>query len=282
MIKKAVIPAAGKGTRLLPATHAQPKEMLPCGSKPTIQYVVEELKAAGIEDIIIITGPEKGALKDHLKKIKEKNGINLNFEYVEQKEPTGLAKAVGLAKKYIGNEPFIVALGDTIIYSESNGDWLKRMVELHEEKEAKVTILLEQVEARDVSKYGIVRGNQISQKVWEIQDLVEKPNLQDAPSQLAICGRYIFEPEIFAAINKTERGIDGEYQLTDTIKILIEEGAEVWGLMQSEGEVCYDIGDPTSYALAFIELSLNDEKIGDALRKYLMKKYQVMKKSDVL
>ena len=282
MIKKAVIPAAGKGTRLLPATHAQPKEMLPCGSKPTIQYVVEELQAAGIEEVLIIIGPAKGALTEHLKRIKEKNNIDLNFKDVEQKEPTGLAKAVGLAKKFIGNEPFIVALGDTIIHSESNGDWLKRMVELHEEKKAKATILLEKVDPLNVSKYGIIRGNQTGEGIWEIQDLIEKPDLKDAPSQLAICGRYIFEPDIFSAIDKTERGIDGEYQLTDAIKILIEEDAEVWGLIQQESEVRFDIGDPISYAISFIELSLKDEKIGDPLRKYLTKKYQVMKKTDVL
>ncbi len=269
MIKKAVIPAAGKGTRLLPATHAQPKEMLPCGSKPTIQYVVEELEAAGIRDVLIITGSAKRALEDHLENFFGKEETNMNLFFTRQPEPTGLAKAVELAKDFTDTDPFLVALGDTIIYSEPMGDCLKRLIQLHDKNKGKATIMLEAAAKQDVSKYGIIKGKQSTEEVWQLLDLVEKPSLQAAPSHLAICGRYIFEPDIYSAIEKIERGVGNEYQLTDAIKFLLKGGAEVWGLKIHKNEKRYDIGDLITYAISFIELSLRDPKIGDALRHYL-------------
>jgi len=288
LIKKAVIPAAGLGTRLLPATFAQPKEMLPCGRKPAIQYVIEELAAAGVKDVLIITGRAKRALEDHFdpdyslletlknsgkealhKEMEFLERLDMNFYFTRQAKPTGLADAIYLAKEWVGGEPFIVALGDTIIISEPLGQYLKRLSKLHREKSSSGVIGLENVVKEDVQKYGIIEGTEETDGKWRIKDLIEKPTPDDAPSQLAICGRYIFTDAIFPAIERTPIGIGHEKQITDSIKILIEQGAEVWGLLMKGKEKRYDIGNPTTYAIAFIELSLIDPEIGNNLRSYL-------------
>jgi len=288
MIKKAVIPAAGLGTRLLPATYAQPKEMLPCGRKPTIQYVVEELAAAGVKDILIITGRTKRALEDHfdhdlslfeklensgkiklLEEMKFIEKLHLNIFFTRQAQPTGLADAIYLAKDFIDNESFYVALGDTIILSNPLGQFLRRLMKVHSEKSAAGTIGLEKVRKEDVKNYGIISGTQTAEGIWNVKDLIEKPNIKAAPSQLAICGRYIFTSEIFSAIEKTPVGLGNEKQLTDSIIKLLDEKEEVWGLEMSTGERRYDIGNPTTYAIAFIELSLQDAEISKALKPYL-------------
>ena len=285
-IKKAVIPAAGLGTRLLPATLAQPKEMLPCGKKPTIQYVVEELKAAGVEDILFITGYAKRALEDHFdlgslirfensgksEIIKEMQTTfsNLKFFFTRQEKPIGLADAIGLAKEFVADEPFFVALGDTIIHSDEPGDYLKRLAQIHSEKSSVGTILLEEVAKIDVKKYGIIEGNKISPRVWQITNLIEKPTPEKAPSQVAVCGRYLFTSEIFKAIKKTEPGVGNEMQLTDSIRILLGEGREIWGLEIDETkERRYDIGNALTFAMAFIELCLKDREIATDLKPYL-------------
>lgn len=289
MIKKAVIPSAGRGTRLLPATYALPKEMLPCGVKPTIQYVVEELAAAGIKDILIITGRSKRALEDHfdpdptLIEALEHAGNNaileempfneklkeIHFYFTRQAKPTGLAEAVSLAKEFVDDDPFFVALGDTIIISQPSGNYLNRLAELHSEQSAVGTIGLEKVPKEDTTKYGVIKGTDYGEGIWEISDLVEKPKIEAAPSQLAICGRYIFNPDLFQAIEKTPIGIGNEKQLTDSIKILIDEGCSIWGLEMDKNEKRYDIGNPFTYSQAFIELSLQDPRINKQLRPYL-------------
>ncbi len=290
MIKKAVIPAAGLGTRLLPATYAQPKEMLPCGRKPTIQYVVEELKAAGVEDILIITGRAKRALEDHfdqdfslLERLKNSGKmalhkemrfieeLGINFYFTRQAKPTGLADAIYLAKDFVGTDSFYVALGDTIILSDPLGLFLKDLAKLHLQKGVSGTIGLEKVRKEDIQKYGIIKGTYLGERIWHIEHLIEKPSPDIAPSQLAICGRYVFTPEIFSAIEKTPIGIGNERQLTDSIKILIEEGADILGLEMSVDGRRYDIGNPITYAIAYIELSLKDPEIGDFLKLYLKK-----------
>lgn len=288
LIKKAVIPAAGLGMRLLPATYAQPKEMLPCGRIPTIQYVVEELVAAGVKDILIITGRTKRALEDHfdpdfafLEKLENSGKKELleemsffstlkkskvNIFFTRQAKPTGLADAIYLAKDFVEEEPFHVALGDTVIYTKPLGNCLHRLNQVHDKKKSSCTILLEKVKKEETQKYGIINGTKISEGIWQITDLIEKPAPDVAPSQLAICGRYIFTPQIFPAIDKTPKGIGNEKQITDSIKILLKEGAEIWGIEVDKNEERYDIGDPLTYAVSFIELSLHDPEI----RKYLV------------
>lgn len=288
MITKAVIPSAGLGTRLLPATYALPKEMLPCGKKPTIQYVVEELAAAGVKDLLIITGRAKRALEDHfdqdfnlierleqsgnkelLEEMQFIEKLKMNFYFTRQAKPTGLADAIYLARDFVGNDPFFVALGDTIIISRPLGTYLNRLAQLYFEKSAIGTIGLEKVSKEEVSKYGIIKGTEYERGIWEISDMIEKPKLETAPSQLAICGRYVFTPDLFEAIEKTSLGVGNEKQLTDSIKILIEEGYSVWGLEMNEKEKRYDIGNPFTYAIAFIELSLYDPGINKQLKPYL-------------
>lgn len=290
MITKAVIPAAGRGTRLLPATYALPKEMLPCGKKPTIQYVVEELAAAGVKDILIITGRAKGALVDHfdiddifIEKLKnsgntvlleemqnlEKLNVQIKYYFTRQAQPTGLADAIYLAKDFVGADPFFVALGDTIIISTPLGHYLNRLAQLYAKQSAIGIIGLEKVSREEVEKYGIIKGTEHDRGTWEITDVIEKPKMALAPSQVAICGRYIFTPEIFQAIEKTSIGIGNEKQLTDAIKILIEEKNTIWGLEMDKIEKRYDIGNPFTYAVAFLELSLLDPMINKQLRPYL-------------
>ncbi|MHA1277443.1 MAG: UTP--glucose-1-phosphate uridylyltransferase [Candidatus Helarchaeota archaeon] len=289
MIRKAVIPAAGLGTRLLPATYAQPKEMLPCGRKPTIQYVVEELAAAGVKDVLIITGRAKRALEDHfdqdfalLERLKNSGKtslledtrfiekLDINIFFTRQAEPTGLADALYLAKDFMGNEPFFVALGDTIIQSDPIGKFLVRLGELYSRKSCSGVIGLEKVKKKEeVRKYGIINGVKDETKAWKILDLIEKPSPEEAPSQVAICGRYLFDSSIFTAIERTKVGFGGEKQLTDSIKILIEEDKEFWGVELSEKEKRYDIGSAFTYTIAFIELSLLDPSIVDLLKPYL-------------
>ncbi len=298
MIRKAVIPSAGRGTRLLPATYALPKEMLPCGKKPTIQYVVEELAAAGVKDILIITGRAKGALEDHfdpdasLIEMLEHSGnkalleemrfiekLKVNFFFTRQAKPTGLADAIYLAKDFIDDDPFLVALGDTIIISTPLGHYLNRLAQLNSTQSALGTIGLEKVSKEEVEKYGIIKGTEHNKGTWKLTDVIEKPKKELAPSQMAICGRYIFTPEIFKAIEKTSIGVGNEKQLTDSIKILIEEGNSIWGLEMSENEKRYDIGNPFTYAVAFLELSLLDPGINKQLRPYLkdlVKKIQLI------
>ncbi|MHA1651784.1 MAG: UTP--glucose-1-phosphate uridylyltransferase, partial [Candidatus Helarchaeota archaeon] len=290
VIKKAVIPAAGLGTRLLPATYAQPKEMLPCGRKPTIQYVVEELAAAGVKDILIITGRAKRALEDHFdqdfslferlknsgktalhKEMQFIEKLGVNFYFTRQANPTGLADAIYLAKDFVGTDSFYVALGDTIILSDPLGLFLKDLAKLHLQKGVSGTIGLEKVRKEDIQKYGIIKGTYLGERIWHIEYLIEKPSPDIAPSQLAICGRYVFTPEIFSAIEKTPIGIGNERQLTDSIKILIKEGADILGLEMSDAGRRYDIGNPITYAIAYIELSLEDPEIGDFLKLYLKK-----------
>ncbi len=289
LIKKAIIPAAGLGTRLFPATYAQPKEMLPCGRKPTIHYVVEELAAAGVKDILIITGRAKRALEDHfdpdyhlldrlkksgksalLEDIKFIDELDLNFFFTRQAEPTGLADAIYLAKDFMDGEPFFVALGDTVIQSDPLGNFLIRLDELYTQKSCSGVIGLEKVQKKeDIRKYGIISGKQDEMDRWRITDLIEKPAPEEAPSQVAICGRYIFNSSIFSAIEKTKPGYGNEKQLTDSIKILIEEGSEFWGLELSDDEKRYDIGNAFTYSIAFIELSLLDPTIAAQLKPYL-------------
>jgi len=281
-IKKAVIPAAGLGTRFLPATKAQPKEMLPIVDKPTIQFIVEEAINSGIEDIIIVTGRNKRAIEDHfdrsveLESFLSNNGKGelldmvqgiaqmVDIYYVRQKEALGLGHAIYCARKFIGNEPFAVLLGDDIIHSEV--PCLKQMIHIYEKYGSSV-VGVKEVPLEDTSKYGIVDGTAFEDSLYRALDLVEKPKPQDAPkTRLAIMGRYILNPEIFAILENLPPGKGGEIQLTDGLKELAKN-QEILAY-EFEGQR-YDVGDKLGFIQATIEYALRREDLAEPLMQYL-------------
>lgn len=288
-IFKAVIPAAGLGTRLLPATKSQPKEMLPVGRKPTIQYVVEELEAAGINQVLIITGQKKRAIEDHFDRdpelircLEERENYeliealsheesNVQLFYTRQSEQLGTAHAIGLAKNFVDKEPFVVCLGDSIIKSDQPGSFLKRLMETHERRNASVTIAFQEVKREDVVRYGIAAPDPeySGNAEFRLRGLVEKPPVDAAPSNLAISARYVFGPEVFHAIKETPCK-KGEYQITDSIRLLMETH-EVWGLRLGPGEKRFDVGGFESYFKAFLTFALEDEEVGQNFREYALK-----------
>jgi UTP--glucose-1-phosphate uridylyltransferase len=283
-VKKAIIPAAGLGTRFLPATKAQPKEMLPIVDKPTIQYIIEEAVASGIEEILIITGRNKKCIEDHFDKSIELElelekagkadllelvrGISdmVDIHYIRQKEPRGLGHAIYCARTFVGNEPFAVLLGDDVVDSET--PCLKQLIDCF--GEYKTTILGVQTVAKEnVSKYGIVDGIHIEDKVYKVKDLVEKPSIEEAPSNVAILGRYIITPEIFNILGNTKPGKNGEIQLTDALKTLISK--EAMYAYNFEGKR-YDVGDKLGFLEATIEFALKKEELRADFIDYLNSK----------
>jgi UTP--glucose-1-phosphate uridylyltransferase len=292
LIRKAIIPAAGLGTRFLPATKAQPKEMLPIVDKPAIQYIVEEAIASGIEDIIIVTGRNKRAIEDHFDRSvelemmlaeKEKKdllslvediGRMADIHYIRQKEPLGLGHAVLCARKFIGNEPFAVLLGDDIM--QSDPPCLAQMMRLYEQSHSPI-VAVTKVPYEDVSKYGIISPltganlNQWSEDSIRIADLVEKPDRADAPSNLAIVGRYILDPSVFDILEHSTPSRGGEIQLTDALREL-NVNHPMLALLYSGKR--YDVGDKFGFIQATIELALQKEELEADLKAYLMKMVQ--------
>lgn len=282
-IRKAVIPAAGLGTRFLPATKAQPKEMLPIVDKPAIQYIVEEAVASGIEEIAIIISRGKSSIENHFDKsyeledaLQEKNKLDVleevrkisnlaNISYIRQQEPRGLGDAILCAKKFVGYEPFAVLLGDDII--DSDPPALKQMIDVFEYWSSSI-IAVQTVPKQDVSKYGIVkpRGGGIDQNIYNIDELVEKPSLKEAPSRLAVMGRYILRPEIFQALEQTPIGQGGELQLTDAINILNQQQAIFAYNFNGKR---YDVGDKLGFIKATIDFALNREDLQDEVFQYM-------------
>lgn len=288
-IRKAVIPAAGLGTRFLPATKAQPKEMLPIVDKPTIQFIVEEAVASGIEDIIIVTGRNKRAIEDHfdrsveletfLEKAEKSELLSLvqdisrmaDIFYVRQKEALGLGHAIYSARKFIGNEPFAVLLGDDIIRSEV--PCLRQMINIYERYGASI-VGVQEVPLEETSKYGIVDGESLGERIYRARDLVEKPSPKDAPAtRLAIMGRYILNPEIFDILENLKPGKGGEIQLTDGLREL--------GMLQEimaydfDGRR-YDVGDKLGFVQATIEYGLLHDDISLELKTYLQELVCIM------
>ena len=281
-IKKAVIPAAGLGTRFLPATKAQPKEMLPIVDKPAIQYIVEEAVQSGIEDILIITGRNKRAIEDHFDKsveleltLEEKEDRELldlvrnisslaNIHYIRQKEPKGLGHAIYCAKTFINNEPFAVLLGDDIVDSKTK-PCLQQLIDIYNEYGTSI-IGVQEVPKADVSKYGIVSGKMVDERLYKVNNLVEKPSIEDAPSNIAILGRYIIEPEIFEILEHTKPGAGGEIQLTDALKELSTK-QDIYAYI-FEGRR-YDIGNKLGFLQATVEFALKREDLKDAFIAYL-------------
>lgn len=281
-IRKAVIPAAGLGTRFLPATKAQPKEMLPIVDKPTIQYIVEEAVSSGIEDIIIVTGRNKRAIEDHfdrsveLEGFLEKGGKEdlldmvqdiarlVDIYYVRQKEALGLGHAIYCARKFIGDEPFAVLLGDDVIHSEV--PCLRQMLNHYERYGASI-VGVQKVPLEETSKYGIVDGTQFNDRLYRANDFVEKPQPEDAPqSRLAIMGRYLLNPEIFDILERLEPGKGGEIQLTDGIKEL----GKIQEILAYDFEgQRYDVGDKLGFVQATIEYALRRKELSEDLMAYL-------------
>ena len=280
-VTKAVIPAAGLGTRFLPATKAQPKEMLPVVDKPAIQYVVEEAVAAGIDDILIITGRNKRSLEDHFDRnfeleyqlqSKGKTGdlaevVELaelaDIHFVRQGEPLGLGHAVSVARKHVGNEPFVVMLGDDIM--DDHSTVLPDMIKQFGETGSSIVALME-VPPESISAYGCAAVDDREGSLCRITGIVEKPAVEDAPSNLAVMGRYLFTPEIFAELEHVEPGVGGEIQLTDAIAGLLGHH-DVYGWTFCDGR--YDIGKKIDYLRATVELALQREDLGPEFRQFL-------------
>lgn len=268
-VRKAVIPAAGIGSRFLPATKAQPKEMLPVVHKPVIQYVIEEAVSSGIKEILIVTGRGKRAIEDHLDK-GIKNGYSLeldkllesvNIFYTRQKEPKGLGDAVYHARSFVEDEPFALLLGDTITIPPCT----KEIIEKYNEYKTSI-ISVEEVPPEKISSYGIIKGKNIEESMYMIQDMVEKPKPEEAPSNIGIIGRYILTPEIFDCIKLTKSGKGGEIQITDSMRIL-REREKMYACVYSGKR--YDIGSKLDWLKANIELSLKDDEFGAELKQFL-------------
>ena len=281
-VRKAIIPAAGLGTRFLPATKAMPKEMLPIVDKPTIQYIVEEAIESGIEDIIIVTGKGKRAIEDHFDSAfeleenlarKEKFELleevrkpgNVDIHYIRQKEPRGLGHAIWCARKFIGNEPFAVLLGDDIVQAKVPS--LKQLMNMYDKVGSSV-IGVQPVPMEETNRYGIIDPSRQDGRMYEVRNFVEKPPVELAPSNLAILGRYILTPEIFDLLENQETGSGGEIQLTDAIQRL-NSFQNVFAY-DFEG-IRYDVGEKFGFIKTTIEMALSREELRDDLLEYLVK-----------
>jgi UTP--glucose-1-phosphate uridylyltransferase len=282
----AVVPVAGQGTRLLPLTKSQPKEMLPVGSKPVAQYVVEELTRCGVRRVLFVTGPGKTAIENHFdingeliaflrETGKEDLLQELEFErkdveyfYTRQRRQLGLGHAVLCARALVGSQPFVVALGDSIIGVHAQSEIVRRLVEQFERSGADAVIAFEPVPREDVVQYGIARPAGPPEGAFALADIVEKPSVAEAPSNLAVAARYVFSPAVFDALTRTPPGKGGEIQLTDAIRLLIREGGKVMGLRLPPGESRFDIGNFESYFRSFVEFAFADPQYGEKLRAF--------------
>lgn len=287
-VRKAIIPAAGLGTRFLPATKAQPKEMLPIVDKPTIQYIIEEAVEAGIQDIIIVTGRNKRSIEDHfdrsieLELELEKSGKQemldmvkeisdmANIHYIRQKEPRGLGHAILAAQHFIGDEPFAVLLGDDVVISKQ--PCLGQMLDVFHEYQTSI-LGVQTVPHEVVNKYGIIAGKQVDERVYKVQDMVEKPSLEEAPSNVAVLGRYIITPEIFPFLETQDAGKGGEIQLTDALKRLAKEQAMY--AYDFKGHR-YDVGSKIGFLQANVEFALRDATLKEEVKEYLERLHENM------
>lgn len=280
-VTKAIIPAAGLGTRFLPATKAQPKEMLPIVDKPTIQYIIEEAVAAGIQDIIIVTGRNKRSIEDHfdrsielelelersgklemLEMVKDISEM-ANIHYIRQKEPRGLGHAILTARHFIGDEPFAVLLGDDVVISKQ--PCLGQMLDVYNEYRTSI-LGVQTVPHEVVNKYGIIAGKQVDDRVYKVQDMVEKPAIDEAPSNVAVLGRYIIMPDIFEFLETQEAGKGGEIQLTDALKRLAKEQAMY--AYDFKGHR-YDVGTKIGFIQANVEFALRNDSLKKEMKEYL-------------
>ena len=286
-VRKAIIPAAGLGTRFLPATKSLPKEMLPIVDKPTLQYIIEEAINSGIEEILIITGRSKKSIEDHFDKsveleleLEQKGKTEMlemvreisnmvNIHYIRQKEPKGLGHAIHCAKSFIGDEPFAVLLGDDIVDSET--PCLKQLISAYDEYKTSV-LGVQEVAKKDTDKYGILDCKHIEDRVYKVKDMVEKPKVEEAPSNIAILGRYIITPAIFDILENQAPGKGGEIQLTDALKTLGQ--SEAIYAYNFEGKR-YDVGDKLGFLEATIDFALKRDNLRDRLMEYMQSKFKV-------
>lgn len=281
-VRKAVFPAAGLGTRFLPATKASPKEMLPLVDKPLIQYSVEEAVESGIESVLIVTGREKGAIENHFdiafeleQNLKEKGKKEMfavarkvseitKIFYTRQRQALGLGHAIYQAKDFVHDEPFAVLLADDVVDSEKPA--LKQMIEVFEKYQAPVIATM-QVEGEAISRFGVIDAEEVEENVFKIKDMVEKPKFADAPSDLAIIGRYILTPDVFDAIERTEKGAGGEIQITDAMRLMLEEGKPFYAVKLQGNR--HDAGDKLGFLIATVEFALKRDDLGGDFRNYL-------------
>jgi len=286
-IRSAIVPVAGLGTRLLPATKSQPKEMLPVARKPIVQYVAEELVANGIEQILFVTGRGKTSIENHFdhdpelarllaaankqELLEELSAVELDakFFYTRQRLQRGLGDAVLCGEHFAGEEPFVVALGDSIIGLNAGSQAVSRMAELFQERHASCVLAVEEVPPEETVHYGVIEAADSEGEVFRVANLVEKPPPGRAPSNLAIAGRYIFSPLIFDMIRRVRPDSRGEIQLTDAIQLMCEEGRRVLALKLPPAEKRYDIGNFASYFATFVEFALADPDYGPGLRETL-------------
>lgn len=283
VVKKAVIPAAGLGTRFLPATKAQPKEMLPIVDKPTLQYIIEEAVASGVEEILIITGRNKKSIEDHFDKSVELElelenkgktdlleivrGISnmVNIHYIRQKEPKGLGDAIYCARYFIGDEPFAIMLGDDIVDNGQGPPCLKQLIDAYEDHNASI-LGVQEVDKENTDKYGIIDGQKLSDNIYKVKALVEKPDPDQAPSNVAILGRYIITPQIFDILGQIPPGKNGEIQLTDALEIL-KDKEDMYAYV-FEGRR-YDLGDKLGFLQATVDAALKKPELRDEFLRYL-------------
>jgi len=283
----AIVPVAGLGTRLLPLTKSQPKELLAVGRKPVIQHIIEELKGAGIGNVLLVTGKRKTAVENHfdydselIQMLETGNkrelipdvdfeSLGMELFYIRQMRQLGLGHAIGCGRAFANGNPFVVALGDSIIQAQPPHNLLAELMRCFEKTEASCVIAFEEVPREHVSRYGIAKPAAEMDGYFRIDDLIEKPSVESAPSNLAIAARYMFSSEIFDAIGKTQPGKGGEIQLTDSIRLLLKAGRKVFGVRMKPGEIRHDIGTFDSYFRCFIEFALDDPKCGGEFRKYV-------------
>ncbi len=293
LVSKALLPAAGLGTRFLPATKASPKEMLPIVDKPMIQYAVEEAESCGINEFVIVTGRHKRSIEDHFdtvyeleEDLKQKGKkkmlevINqlshLNFAYIRQGRPLGLGHAILRAKPFVKNEAFAVLLSDDII--DPSEDLLKTMIGLYEELDCPI-VALEEVPKEEIHRYGVIEGTDEEKDVYKISNFVEKPKAEEAPSNLAIIGRYILTPDIFKILENMKPGRGGEYQLTDALKELLKKRA-VYGFVFRGKR--YDAGDKFGFLQATVDLALKSSNVSERFRRYILQVAEELKKTEPL
>ena len=283
VVKKAVIPAAGLGTRFLPATKAQPKEMLPIVDKPTLQYIIEEAVASGVEEILIITGRNKKSIEDHFDKSVELElelenkgktdlleivrGISnmVNIHYIRQKEPKGLGDAIYCARYFIGDEPFAIMLGDDMVDNGQGPPCLKQLIDAYEAHNASI-LGVQEVDKENTDKYGIIDGQKLSDNIYKVKARVEKPDPDQAPSNVAILGRYIITPQIFDILGQIPPGKNGEIQLTDALEIL-KDKEDMYAYV-FEGRR-YDLGDKLGFLQATVDAALKKPELRDEFLRYL-------------